>query len=310
MNLIDFFKMFGKNIKLVYNLSMETMEIIEQDTELAKNQIAFDLDNIPDEVEEEESASLPQDAFESQSFDWVKEDVLFVVVKTQGENKLSNFDSLICGRPLLDWVVMAGGNCEKRFVSDNANIIDVLKTIQTDKPYMAVFYSDTPLLSKAVYFKIMDYFVRNRLNAMTLLRGYVFKTDFLKSVESFMLGCLDKFDEQAFMRVKDGESYKLATTILQSKILDYHERNGVTIFDRNTTVVDADVEIGSGVVIKSNNIIKGKAIIMKDAILEEGNVIANSIIGEGCNLVACRVVDSKISNNKKILGLDISSSLY
>ena len=287
---------------------METIEFIEQDIEIAKNQIAFDLDNIPEE--EEESSILPQEAFDTQSFEWVKEDVLFVVMKKQGDNKFSNFDTSICGRPCIDWVVMAGGNCEKQIIEDNENIIDSLKAIQTNKPYMAVFYSDTPLLNKTTYFKIMDYFTRNRLNAMTLLRGYVFKTEFLKSVDSFLLGCLEKFDEQAFTKVVDGESYKFANNILQNKILDYHERNGVTIFDRNSTIIDADVEIGVGVVIKANNILKGNSIILKDTLLEEGNLIANSIVGEGCNLVACRVVDSKISNNKKILGLDISSSLY
>lgn len=310
MNLIDFFILFGFFYLLVYNQIMEKLELIEKEQEIAQNQIAFDLDNLPIEEmeEEEESSVLPEAIFSQQDFEWVGEDVLFVVVKTNSNT--CRFNQNLCGRPLIDWVLMAGGNCEKKIVDDNQNIIEVLKGIETEKPFMAVFYSDTPLVNKNLVYKIMDYFSRNRLNAMTLLRGYVFKTQYLKNIDNFILGCLDKFDEKAFMQIEDGKSYAKANKILQNRILDYHEKNGVTFFDRNSVVVDADVEIESGVIIKQNNVIKENTCVGANTILEEGNVVINSIIGENCSLLASRVCDSKVSNNKDLRALDLIGVEY
>lgn len=278
---------------------METIEI-EKENEIAKNQISFDLDNIPQPTEEEESTSLPQEAFNQLDFEWVTNEVLLVVVKNKTGAKIGWFDSEICGRPLLDWVVMAGAGCENRIIKDNPNIIEVLKGIKTDKKYMLVLYSDTPLMTKEVICKVVDYFVKNRLNAMTLLRGYVFKVDFLQDIDTYSSTVLEKFDSRAFMQVKDGQSFIFANNIIRDRIFDYHEKNGVTFAERNFTVIDADVEIDSGVVIKRCNVLKGECVIGKDTILQEGNVVVNSIIGEKCNLLGCRVYESKVAPGQKI----------
>ncbi len=311
MNLIDFFILFGNFCTLVYNLIMETLDLIEKEQEIAKNQIAFDFDNLPveEDLPEEESSVLPEEALSPQNFEWVGEEVLFVAVKVKG-NLHNDFEREICGRPMLDWVLMAGGQCEKKIVDDNDNIIDVLKNIKTDKQYIAVFYSDTPLVNVNLVYKIMDYFVRNRLNAMTLLRGYVFKTSFLQSIDSFILGCLDKFDEKAFLQVKENKDLVRAEKLLQNKILAYHEKNGVAFFDKSSVVIDADVEIESGVIIKNNNILKGNTYIGKNCVLQENNMVYNSIIGDESSLLSCRVIDSKITNGKEIVGVDLIGREY
>ncbi len=290
---------------------METTEIIEFEKEIAKNQIAFDLDNLPKEEDfEEESSVLPEEAFAPNTVDWVKDEVLFVIVKKDGDNRFNHYRTHICGRPMLDWLLMSTGGFETKFVGDNENIIDTLKLIQTNKPFIFVLYSDTPLIYKNLLLKIMDYFSRNRLNALTLLRGYVFKTAFLKDIDNFILTCLEKFDEEAFLQVKDGQSLIQATKYLQKKILNYHEKNGVVIFDRNTTIIDADVEIDNDVVIMPNNAIKGSCVIGRGVTLQENNVIANSIIGEECDLLGCRIIDSNIAMRKTLKGLDIAGRKY
>lgn len=311
MNLIDFFILFGNFCTLVYNLIMETLNLIEKEQEIAKNQIAFDLDNLPveEDLPEEESSVLPEEALAPQNFEWIGEEVLFVAVKVKG-NSHNNFDSEICGRPMIDWVLMAGGKSEKVVIEDSENIINVLKNIKTEKQYIAVFYSDTPLINVNLFYKIMDYFVRNRLNAMTLLRGYVFKTSFLQAIDSFILGCLDKFDEKAFLQIKDASEFVKAEKFLQKRILDYHEKNGVAFFDKASVVIDADVEIESGVIIKNNNILKGNTYIGKNSILQENNMIYNSIIGDECKILACRIIDSKITNNKELAGVDLIGREY
>lgn len=290
---------------------MDTTQTIEFEREMAKNQMAFDLDNLPCEEDfEEESSVLPEDAFTASTLDWVKNEVLFVIVKQERGNRLNHHRTQICGRPMLDWLLISTGGFETKFVSEHENIIDILKQIQTDKPFMFVLYSDTPLMYKNLILKIMDYFSRNRLNALTLLRGYVFKTSFLKEVDNFISTCLEKFDENAFLQVKDGQSLIKVTNILQNKIFDYHEKNGVVIFDRNSTIIDADVEIDNDVVIMPNNTIKGSCVIGRGVTLQENNVVVNSILGEDCNLLACRIIDSNIAMKKTLKGLDIAGRKY
>ena len=106
---------------------METIEF-EEEKIVLDNQIAFDLDNLPDEFEEEESSVLPEQAF-LQDFDWAK-DTLLVVIRNRAGEKLAHFDTDICGRPMIDFVQMAGSGCETRVVDDNENIIDVLKNLK------------------------------------------------------------------------------------------------------------------------------------------------------------------------------------
>ena len=120
---------------------METIEFVEEEYEIAQNQIAFDFDHLPEPEEEEESSSLPDTAFLQKNCEWIINDVLFVVVKCGGENRFSSFNLELCGRPMIDWVVMAGSGCETRIINDNENIIEVLKAIKTEKPYIATHRS-------------------------------------------------------------------------------------------------------------------------------------------------------------------------
>lgn len=289
---------------------METIDFVEEEQEIAQNQIAFDFDHLPEpEIEdEEESSSLTDTAFLKKNFEWITKDVLFVVVKCDSDNRYSSYNLDLCGRPMIDWVVMAGSGCETRIINDNENIIEVLKSIKTEKPYICVLYSNTPLVTKTLVYKIMDYFVRNRLNALSLIRGYVFKTDFLASIDKFMSAYVEEFDKTAFTIVNDGESYLSADNILQRRIINFHERNGVLIFDKKTVVIDADVEIDEGVIIKPYNILKGNTIIGKNAFIQENNVISNSVIGENCVLLACQIVDSNISSGKKLITKTIENA--
>lgn len=291
---------------MLYNVTMETIEF-EEEKVVLENQIAFDLDNIPDEIPEEESSVLPEQAFSKQDFQWVANDTLFVVVRNRIGGNLAQFDTKICGRPMIDFVLMAGGGCETRVVDDNENIIEVLKNIQTQKPYMLVLYSDTPLMQKQTVYEIMDYFTKNRLNGMALSRGYCFKVDFLRNIDMFNASVLEKFDEQAFTQVKDNKSYVFASNIIQEKIIDFHIQNNVAILDRNSVVIDADVEIEGGVIIKKNNVLKGQTSIGKDCILQENNVLLNSIIGQSCELFDCCICDSKIADGKRLVCQDIFS---
>ena len=273
---------------------METSEI---DLIVSKNQLSFDFESVS--TGEEEQSSLPSTAFETQEFDWVKEKTLFVAIDVKGNSFCLDLKNLMfCGKSPLEWLVMASGGCETKVIEDDDNIIARLKQIQTDKEFIAVFYSDTPLVDKTLFARIMNYFSRNRLNGMSLPRGYVFRTSFLSGLEDFMGGLIEKFEEKAFTQLSSADSYNEIYTTLKGKILNYHIAGGVVILDKETTVIDADVEIESGVIIHPNNVLLDGTIVEENVILFEGNRISQSIIGKGARLCGCVISKSKVGDVK------------
>ncbi len=272
------------------------------DVMIAKNQIAIDFDAIETQEEEEESTVLPKGLVSAQNFDWIENEVLFVGVKTAhmlGSVNLSSID--ICGKSSLDWLMLASAGCESVIINDPEDeIVSALKSLNTDKKYIAVFYGDTPLVDRLLFFGIMDYFAKSGFNAMSLPRGYVFKRDFLSCIERFDSPCLNKFNEQAFTIVSSSKSISDVSKYLYNKIKAYHIKNGVVLFGDETIFIDGDVEIESGVIIYPNNIIKGQTVIAKGAILESGNIIDDSIISEDAFISDSFVQKSKVGRGVSV----------
>ena len=135
------------------------METIELDLEIAENQIAIDFENLKDEDVQEESLVLPKSLIKPVNYDWIKNEVLFVVVKANRRDVCPSFSSLkLCGKTMTDWVLMASGGCQTMVINDCEDVVSKIRTIDTDKRIIALFYSDTPLLDKNGFYRIMDYF--------------------------------------------------------------------------------------------------------------------------------------------------------
>ena len=64
--------------------------------------------------------------------------------------------------------------------------------------------------------------------------------------------------------------------------------------------MDADVEIESGAVIYPNNIIKGESYVGKNAILESGNYLLDTIVCDGAFVVQSYLEKSKVSEGKVV----------
>ena len=275
------------------------MEIEEIEIGVSKNQIMFDFDSL-DEVEVEESSML-SNVVNAKNLDWIGQEVLFVVVKTYHDDVVKNMPKFnLLGKSMLDWVLMAGNHCQTLVIDDSENIIEKLKTIQTDKKIIAVLYSDTPLVDKSLFNEILNYFSVKGYNALKLQRGFVFKVDYLKSLTEFVQSPCAKFDIMQLYPLNNTKMLANAYKILKSKIIAYHMKNGVVIFDEETVKIDADVEIESGVVIYGNNSIEGESFVSSGVILKSGNIIKDSIIGKDCQITLSYIEKSKIENNKQI----------
>lgn len=270
------------------------MEKEEIDLMIAENQIAFDLDGGENVLEETTLFSKP--LLKPKNNDWIKKEVLFVGVKCNHFNISSDFSNmLLCGKKMIDWIMLAGRNCESIIVNDGEDLIDRLIRLNTDKKIIAVFYSDTPLLDKVTFEHICNYFSSHACNYLKLNRGFLVRSDFLKFSTQFVQGN-NFLQEKNLYVVENSKDLNFVAGALYNKILNYHISNGVIIYGQNTVFIDGDVEIESGVIIEPNNIISGQSIIEKDCVIESGNIIKNSIIGQNCRLKSSYIENSKISN--------------
>lgn len=264
---------------------METMEL---DKEIDENQISFDfLKDVPD----------TQTLLKSQNNDWVAKETLVVVIKS-GDGISSNFD--ICGKKMIDWVLMSTSSCHQQVIDEPEDILEAVKPLADGYDFVAVFYSDTPLLKRETFLEVMNYFSTQRLNVLQLSRGYVFRSEYLQNAKMLMSSSITPFGSDDFKRIDNAEKLSYAFGVLNKRILDYHKQNGVVLFGENTIFIDADVEIEEGSVIYPNNIIKGESYIGKNVILESGNYIFDTIVCDGAFVCQSYLEKSKIEPNKVV----------
>ncbi|MBO5394755.1 MAG: hypothetical protein J6A28_02495 [Clostridia bacterium] len=288
------------------------METAEIQFEIAKNQIGIDFDALEKEEEIEESSILPNTLIKPVNHDWIANEVLFVVVRTNRKDVCPNFASLkLCGKTMTEWVLMAGGQCQSMVIEQCEDVMSKIRSIGTDKQIIAVFYSDAPLLDRAGFYRIMDYFSSRSINFLQLARGFIVKTNFLRNNPNFMSGSVGGYEDESLLVAEDGKTLNYIQKHLNKKILNYHIANGVVVFGENTVFIDADCEIDSGVVIYPNNVIEGQSIISSGCVLKSGNVINNSILSQNCIVEGAYIENSKLGQgtvvgaNEKIVNQEV-----
>ncbi len=278
------------------------METKELEFEIAKGQMSFALDEMNFDQSLEDGVSIQTEKLlKSQNHEWIKEETLFVVVRAQDKKLSNDLPSLkLCGKKMIEWVRLAGVDCEQVVIDDEEDIFERISQIQTEKQYIAIFYSDTPLLSRGLFYKIMSNFSAKNVNYLRLSRGFIVKREFLLSRPYFMQSAVVGFDSEGLVRADNAKAISQMQKILNERILAFHEANGVIIYGKNTVFIDADVEIEAGVIIEPNNIIQGETVVSGGTILASGNIIKNSIISHNCTISASYIEKSKISQGKEI----------
>lgn len=268
---------------------MEIKEDIE--IEVNENQISFDFLK----TNCNETSTLQS----SENFEWVAEETLVVIVKADGEVSC-NFD--ICGKKLIDWVALATSGCQHKIIEqpDDEMFLSVVKQLAEGFSFVAVLYTDTPLLKKSTFLEIMDYFSKHRMNVLRLSRGYVFRAEYLQNARMLLSSTVEEFDKEDFTIIDNTQKVSFAFKVLQQRILNYHKEMGVVLFGENTIFIDADVEIEKGCVIYPNNIIKGESYIGKNAILESGNYIIDTIVCDEAFVCQSYLEKSKIEKGRVV----------
>lgn len=261
----------------------------ELEIEVNENQISFDF------LQNMEKEPLQQ----AENYEWVADETLVVIIKAKGDIS-PNFD--ICGKKMIDWVALATSGCTQKIIEepDEENLLQTIKDLSDGYNFVAVFYSDTPLLKKSTFLEIMDYFSKRRMNVLKLVRGYVFKTEYLQNAKMLLSTTVEEFDKEDFTIINSSKKASFAFKILNNRILNYHKERGVVFFGENTIFIDADVEIEEGCVIYPNNIIKGESYIGKNVILESGNYIFDTIVCDEAFVCQSYLEKSKVEKGKVV----------
>lgn len=249
---------------------------------------------------------------------------LVLILKVKYSQDYNKFDMF--GLTSLDYITSSVNFCKTKVVEYNLDddIIKVIKQNLENTKYVAVVFSDTPLIKRRTFIEILDYFKFKSLCALKFNRGYVFDCEYLKSVEKIYNPHVQNFEEEDFIKVCDEKSFANVLSILKSRILSYHLLNGVIIKDLNSTFIDAEANIDKGVVLENNVSILGKSVVkegshigvnskIKNAVINKNVVIENAIVENAIIEENARVCDfsvvknvtvfaNKIIENEKIVG--------
>lgn len=100
--------------------------------------------------------------------------------------------------------------------------------------------------------------------------------------------------------VNDRGDLQEAAFFIQQMVLERFMRDGVTIQDLSTTLIDATVQIAEDVTIEPNVILRGRTRIGRDTVIRAGSQIIGSAVGERCTIWASVVEDSVVGDDVRI----------
>ncbi len=214
-----------------------------------------------------------------------------------------SFDTKIWGKTMTEWVSLAFDKCPILEIetTPQADVLETIRPYLTEHSYTAVFYADTPLFRRKMFLTCLDFVKSRGMNVCRFERGYIFRTDYVRTAERLYSASQPNFEGlQDFLVVCDMDTLSQAQAVLKKRILDFHLKNGVQFIDANWTSVDADVIIGENTVIYPQNVLQGKTIIGNNVVLQVGNTIIDSAIGNNSNIMHSVIINSKITENSKI----------
>lgn len=276
------------------------MEILEKELEILDNKA------ILGEKEEKKLNLSCQNLLENLKLeDNDYSNFLVLILRVKYKNDFTNLNMF--GLNALDYINNAVNFCETKVV-DYKLEDDIIKTIKANlssKKYVAVVFSDTPLLTRRTFNEILDYFKFKSLCALKFNRGYVFESEYLLNVEKVYNPHVQSFCEEDFLKVYDTKSFADVLSVLKNRILSYHLNNGVIIKDINSTFIDAEVNISPNVIIENGVNILGKTVIKQNSTILSNSKIKNSIVFENCEIENAIIENSILEENVRVCDFSV-----
>ncbi|MCL2847555.1 MAG: hypothetical protein FWE13_02230 [Firmicutes bacterium] len=226
-----------------------------------------------------------------------------IIIKAVHEKSGVTPSVQILGKSMLDWVKLSLPNCPFEIALEDKKVelpVMVRPYINVESAYTAVLYSDTPLLTKKTILDALATIESSDANMIKLTRGYIFKTAYLRAIDTFMATDSYFFDEEDFISATNFKQVSIISDILKQRILSYHMERGVHIEDISSVFIGPDVRIARGVVIGPNNILKGETIIKTDVKLNAGNYLEDAIVEQSATITASQIYKSFIGGNTTV----------
>jgi len=226
-----------------------------------------------------------------------------IIIKVTHDSSGVNPSVQILGKSMIDWVKLSLPNCPFELAQEDNRVelpVMLRPYINADSKYTAVLYSDTPLLTKKTILDALATIENNGASVIKLTRGFIFNTEYLKSIDSFLLAESYFFDEEDFITATNFKQVAIISDILKNRILSYHMERGVQIEDTASVFIGPDVRIAKGVVIASNNTLKGETILKADVKLNVGNYLEDAIIEQSAIITSSQIYKSFIGNNTSV----------
>lgn len=105
-----------------------------------------------------------------------------------------------------------------------------------------------------------------------------------------------------FMGINTRADLARAAALMRRRINERHMLAGVGIIDPQNAFIDADVKIGMDTTIGPNAILLGQSRIGEDCTIENGVVIANSVISDGVHIKSYSVIERSVVMKNAIVG--------
>ncbi len=238
------------------------------------------------------------------------QDFCGVILRVDNPNfkRSPSYEIKIWGKSILEWVSSVfweepiiyadiTGN-EK---SDAALIDQILKNNDLNRQYIAILFSDTPLITRRTIMEAVEYCKENDLGYVKMTRGYIIKKDCPKPFGEIAKSKTHYFSfEDDFLTAYNFKTLSLINEVQKQRILERHMHNGVYFLDPSSVFIDDTVEIASGVTVYPNNHLIGSTKISQGAVLYDGNFIVDSVIGQNAQIRSSNINGSFIGNNSTV----------
>lgn len=208
-------------------------------------------------------------------------------------------DVKILEKPMIDWVKDCVLNYKTTIQNFNEkkNELEQIKMFKPKSRFLLVLYSFNPLLTKNNIDLCVDYLVLKGEKMVKLPFGYIFETEYLKTLTQIKEPLMFSADGSEFLKIESEQEVGYAAEVLQRRIITNFINMGVKFINPQNIVINAYVKLQKGAVIYPFNTLSGNTIVCEGATLKEGNTIINSEIGKNAVVANSVIKDSTICSN-------------
>lgn len=133
-------------------------------------------------------------------------------------------------------------------------------------------------------------------------QGEYYLTDTLAILRDMghKVGAYTVKDNNEIRGINDRVQLAVAQTLMQTRINEYHMRNGVTMISPQTVLIEDDVQIGQDTILEQNVIIRHGSKIGSGVRVGANSEIINCVVHDGVDILSSVMVDSEVGEGTHV----------